>query len=386
MNRIPTIRFTASALALSQRSGALTRNPHFLAHSPGPPSFVGERSLPMFNLANQRNIFMDLYKEAYHRTTGALALLVLSIGTMLAQAPAFQLGSMYECPGAQNFKVFSCSGPKDTDTCEVQLYQNGQSSPRLKTTNAKVVEHVGKCHLQTPAEAQAQARVSNAAPQTAAREANGIKVGDSVQVLTGFGWSPAKVVAINGNSYKVLVAGIQVTKDYPAEVRRVGAPNAHDNANGQYRLGDYVQVNVQGQWIEGKIVVDMHPDYQVQLQGNRTAWASGQNIRPGRPAPASAAPQSGVPPKPGLVSCAGKIEGRYATTGNGGMGSFTITFRSGKATLIDMGSNEEVFECWTGNGKIYLHKPNQPNLDMPIDINNDGTLQTPIGEIKKKGN
>ena len=39
-----------------------------------------------------------------------------------------------------------------------------------------------------------------------------------------------------------------------------------------------------------------------------------------------------------------------------------------------------------GGGKILLHQPAHANLDMPIDLNNDGTLQTPLGEIKKKGN
>ena len=53
--------------------------------------------------------------------------------------------------------------------------------------------------------------------------------------------------------------------------------------------------------------------------------------------------------------------------------------------MIDVGSNEEVFECWTDGGKILLHQPGKDNLDMPIDINDDGTLQTPLGEIKKKG-
>ena len=37
--------------------------------------------------------------------------------------------------------------------------------------------------------------------------------------------------------------------------------------------------------------------------------------------------------------------------------------------------------------KIYLHKPGEStDTDMPIDINNEGTLDTPFGEIKKKGN
>jgi len=61
-----------------------------------------------------------------------------------------------------------------------------------------------------------------------------------------------------------------------------------------------------------------------------------------------------------------------------------MTFRSGKATMTDAGGNDEVFECWMGGGRMYLHKPDAPNLDMPIDINDDGSLQTPLGEIRKK--
>ena len=45
----------------------------------------------------------------------------------------------------------------------------------------------------------------------------------AVAVVTGFGWTPARVLAINGNSYRVLANGVPVTKDYPADVRRIGA-------------------------------------------------------------------------------------------------------------------------------------------------------------------
>jgi len=234
---------------------------------------------------------------------------------------------------------------------------------------------------QAPPKAPAKAPAKAAAPASS----NGIKVGDDVEVVTGFGWTPAKVLAINGNSYRVLTNGVQVNKDYPSEVRRLGAATAQDHANGQYRLGDRVQVNIQGTWTDGKVIAELGSEYQVELPGNRTAWASGPNLRPGTPAPAAAAPKAGVPPKPGLVSCAGKFEGRYATSG-AAFGSFTITFRSGKATISDPGGNEEAFECWTGGEKIILHQPANPDLDMPIDINLDGSLQTPIGEIKKKGN
>jgi hypothetical protein len=309
------------------------------------------------------------------------ALLYVALPAMLAaQASSLTFGVLYTCPAGQRLKVFSCAGAAATAACDVQAFTGAQPGQRGPAPRGQVMAMVQICHLQTPAEAQADARGGATAPAGS----NGIAVGENIEVTTAAGWTPARVLAINGNSYRVLVNGVQVNKDYPAEVRRVGAATAQDHANGQYRLGDRVQVNVQGRSIEGKIVAELGQEYQVELPGNRTVWANPQNLRPAAPAPAAAAPKTGVPPKPGLVSCAGKIEGRYATGGN--FGSFTITFRSGKATMTDVGGTEEVFECWTGGEKIYLHKPQNPNLDMPIDINNDGTLQTPLGEIKKKGN
>jgi hypothetical protein len=97
-----------------------------------------------------------------------------------------------------------------------------------------------------------------------------------------------------------------------------------------------------------------------------------------------------APPKAGVApgrtdELRRKIEGCYATTG--GVGSFQITFRSGKAIVNGGIGDDETFECWLGGGKIILHEPGKdPNTDMPLDINDDGTLQTPFGEIKRKGN
>jgi hypothetical protein len=71
-------------------------------------------------------------------------------------------------------------------------------------------------------------------------DANGIKVGDNVEEVTGFGWTPAKVLAIQGNSYSVLANGVRVTKEYPSELRRIGAATTQDQLNGQYKLGDAV--------------------------------------------------------------------------------------------------------------------------------------------------
>ena len=68
----------------------------------------------------------------------------------------------------------------------------------------------------------------------------------------------------------------------------------------------------------------------------------------------------------------------------------TIIFRSGKAFLPEVIGNgpPDEYECWTGGGKIILHQPGNPNHipDMDLDINNDGTIQAPFGELKKKGN
>jgi hypothetical protein len=260
-------------------------------------------------------------------------------------------------------------------------------SPRPSTKTSRASSSLLLFLVILPAAIAAQsagARAAGAARGATQSESNGIRVGDDVEVLTGFGWTPAKVTAISGNSYRVSVSGVQVTKFYPSELRRLGAATAQDHANGQYRLGDPVQVNVQGTWMAGKVITTMGTEYQIEVSGNRTTWADATNLRPGTAPAAPAAPRAGTPPRAGLASCAGKFDGRWATTG-AGMGSFTVRFAAGKATMIDQLGNSEVFECWTGGGKVLLRQPGSPNMDMDIDINDDGTLQTPIGEIKRKG-
>jgi len=98
----------------------------------------------------------------------------------------------------------------------------------------------------------------------------------------------------------------------------------------------------------------------------------------------SAAPaaSTGKPPKPGFTPCAGKIEGRYGSSGGIPL---SIVFRSGKATLKDPGGGGEEMECWISGKSILLHGSQSGIPDLPIDINDDGTLDTPMGEIRKKG-
>ena len=60
-----------------------------------------------------------------------------------------------------------------------------------------------------------------------------------------------------------------------------------------------------------------------------------------------------------------------------------VIFRSGHATGEALGGD---FECFTGGGKVTFYKPGSPQSTYEFDINNDGTLQTPLGAIKKVGN
>jgi hypothetical protein len=215
----------------------------------------------------------------------------------------------------------------------------------------------------------------------------GFKIGDTVKINTAFGWIDAKVLKVNGNSYYVHAqSGADVWKPYPTELRRIGPLNAEDRAHGLYQLHDRVQVNIEGRWMDAEVITELGDEYQVTLTDQRTAWAKANNLRlvPGGDKPLPAL-KGGTPPNPGMVSCAGKIEGRYSSSS--GFGNFTVVFRSGKATVPDLsgGAGDEL-ECWMSGTRIILRKPGAPNEDMPIDINNDGTLDTPLGEIRKKGN
>jgi hypothetical protein len=47
--------------------------------------------------------------------------------------------------------------------------------------------------------------------------------------------------------------------------------------------------------------------------------------------------------------------------------------------------SEKEAECWTGGGKTYLRWVDGSRCDFFIDINDDGTIDTPEGALEKKG-
>jgi hypothetical protein len=56
-------------------------------------------------------------------------------------------------------------------------------------------------------------------------DANGFKIGDTVEINTGLGWMKATILSVNGNNYRVRSeVGIELTKTYPTEYAESGHP------------------------------------------------------------------------------------------------------------------------------------------------------------------
>jgi hypothetical protein len=341
-------------------------------------------------------------------------LLAVPAVSLFAQTPLLQMNVVYVCTDGQSFKVFSCNSANGA--CDYQNYKKGQASQRGEALRAQLAALLpAKCHAQTPAEAQLdphrgeippapspfKARTNSgsngsasAAEVSSQAGAGGFKVGDTVRVLID-GWQEARIVQVQGRSYVVhLPNGIEISKMWPFEIHRLGKLTAEDHAAGQYDLHDRVQVLVNGRWMEGEIRGQNNVNmYDIKVRGVDTGFGSdvvnttAENIRISTtPAPAPPAQRAaGQPPKPGLTSCAGKYEGRWEHVS--GMAGMKVVFRSGKATITEGLGGETPFDCFTGDGKVVFYKGGSfTPFSYDFDINNDGTLQTPLGAIKKMGN
>ena len=94
----------------------------------------------------------------------------------------------------------------------------------------------------------------------------------SVRILSD-GWQEAKIIQVHGSSYVVhLPNGVDVSKMWPMEVRRLGKLTAEDHAAGQYDLHDRVQVLVNGKWMEGEIRGQNLNMYDIKVPGVDTGF------------------------------------------------------------------------------------------------------------------
>src|ERR1700722_12868631 len=79
---------------------------------------------------------------------------VVPMANLLAQTPALQINTMYQCGPGQTFKVLSCAGNANTDQCDVQPYTNGQPVQRGPAPRQQVMALASLCHVQSAAEAK----------------------------------------------------------------------------------------------------------------------------------------------------------------------------------------------------------------------------------------
>ena len=189
-------------------------------------------------------------------------------------AETLQLNTVYQCQPPFSIKFFSCTGSQTNDTCDTQSFNNGRPFMHGRSTYAQVLTLLPRCHVQTAAEAQAATRATLTAP-AAGTGPGGFKVGDRVRILTN-GWQEATVSEIHGNFYLVhLDVGIDISKMWPTEVRRLGKLTAADHAAGQYDAHERVQALFNGKWTEGEILGQQGNMYSVKLPGVVTSTAFG---------------------------------------------------------------------------------------------------------------
>jgi hypothetical protein len=114
--------------------------------------------------------------------------------------------------------------------------------------------------------------------------------------------------------------------------------------------------------------------------------ATPENIRisntPAPPPPAKRA--AGQAPKTGLVSCGNKYDGRWEQI----PGGMRIVFRGGNATISEPTGFSKQYECFLGDGQIMFFEAGSFNPVEYLTLlpNNDGTLQSQLGPLKKMGN
>lgn len=139
-----------------------------------------------------------------------------------------------------------------------------------------------------------------------------------------------------------------------------------------FKPGDTVDVFLFGEWTKSELLAIDGTQYNVRLPDGAKYWMPVAQVRR-----AVVSIPAGQPPKLGLTSCAEKIDGTYLSPS----GFPNIVFHSGYASV----QGDEAVECWTGGAKIYLHTPGTPaDQDFVMGINSNGTLDTPLGEMKKK--
>jgi hypothetical protein len=282
------------------------------------------------------------------------ALLAIAAGLASAPAqPAFQFDVVYSCSsGRSKLKVLSCAGNSDAHSCDVQYLDNTAAQglgARIAAPRKQVEELLATCAIQRP-----PAKTETAPAQSQPRPAP--------------------------QSQREPPAAAQPPQAARKQQPVPSAPAPPRQPDNLLHVGDVAEARFMnaGQWQKLRIM---------DIQGNRALvqfFSSGaqgwtdeiRRVAPPKPAQTAASPAAKTPGTP----CGAKLEGRWSGTST----PLTIEFRSGKARISAMVLGEEVADCFISGDQIILRKAGERE-DMILRLNDDGTMDTPFGEIRKKG-
>ena len=128
---------------------------------------------------------------------------------------------------------------------------------------------------------------------TGQSQGGGYRVGEKVQVNTGFGWVTAQILKIDGNRYYVHTGAGDIWKYYPAEVRGAGLQQPRTGRTGTTNSTTECKCTSMAAGRAARSLRTMGQDYQIKLAGNRETWATPENMRYAGSAAAGSASDAG---------------------------------------------------------------------------------------------
>jgi hypothetical protein len=245
-----------------------------------------------------------------------------------------------------------CTGTGPNDVCDVHSFRSGQPFQRGKSTCPQVMGMLPKCHLQTPAEGQA---ANQNGP-------GGFKAGDTVRMLVD-GWQDARIVQVHGRSYVVHLSN-GACKSAGGETDG-GGPCSRAIRSARPRAGAGEQP-LDGGEVRGQNL-NM---YHIKVPGIDTGFG---------------AEGGGTASEAGVRQLRRQIRRPVGARLGNGRDEGGIPVRQGHDYRRP--GRRDAVRLLHGRRQSGVYKAGSfTPFSYDFDINNDGTLQTPLGAIKKMGN
>jgi len=168
-----------------------------------------------------------------HARYGLLLWIAAGAAILNGQPQTLQYNVLYDCsPSDQRFKVFACAGNRDTDSCDVQSFTRAQPGPVGKSPRKMAVDLLKMCHVQTAAEAKADAAFTASRPQSSQASPNApFKVGDDAYaqgLYSDNAWHKVHIYGTQLDKFQIRYPDGTVATAGPRNLRRTppGPPPA----------------------------------------------------------------------------------------------------------------------------------------------------------------